>query len=51
MIVTPSGFSPLLVPAEHPRTLTFVFRGPELLVREEDARLPEAPVKIGRAHV
>src|SRR5690349_13330884 len=44
MIVTPSGFMPLTDPVEHDRPMTFAFRGNELLVRDEDAALPEPPV-------
>ena len=44
MIVTPSGFMPLIDPVEHERPMTFVFRGNELLVREADAGLADSPV-------
>jgi NAD+ diphosphatase len=44
MIRTPDDFEPLLDAVERPRTLTFTFRGPQLLVRQADAGLPEAAV-------
>jgi len=47
MIVTPSGFMPLLDPVDHEAPLTFAFRGNELLVRDADAGLPDAPVLEG----
>jgi len=51
MIVTPSGFMPLVDPVEHDSPVTFAFRGNELLVREPDAALPDsatlAAVRIG----
>jgi NAD+ diphosphatase len=47
MIVTPSSFTPLLDPVEHPAPLTFAFRGNELLVRERDAALPD-PAALAR---
>lgn len=42
MIVTPPGFQALAAPIEHPQPRTFAFRGGALLVREEDAALPDA---------
>ncbi|HUP97812.1 MAG TPA: NAD(+) diphosphatase [Usitatibacter sp.] len=47
MIVTPPGFQSLAIPIEHPAPRTFAFRGGELLVREEDAALPDARVVAG----
>src|SRR4051812_30221069 len=47
MIVTPSGFMPLVDAIEHAAPLTFAFRGNELLIREADAALPEAPALAG----
>src|SRR5687767_2433065 len=44
MISTPDGFEPLLDAIESPDTLTFAFRGNELLIRSHDAALPEAGV-------
>ncbi len=41
VIETPPTFRPLLAPVEHAASLTFVFRGPELLVRAGDAGLPD----------
>jgi NAD+ diphosphatase len=41
VIVTPSGFQSLSTPLEHPQPRTFAFRGGELLVRDEDAALPD----------
>jgi NAD+ diphosphatase len=40
MITTPETFEPLLEAVERPQTLTFAFRGNEMLVRESDAALP-----------
>ena len=42
MITTPDTFEPLLDAIERPDTLTFAFRGNELLFRESDAGLPGA---------
>lgn len=36
MLQTPAGFVPLLAPRPAERALTFVFRGPELLIRSDD---------------
>jgi NAD+ diphosphatase len=47
MITTPDTFSPLIEAIEYPRTLTFAFRGNELLIREADATLPEAGALAG----
>lgn len=44
MITTPGGFEPLLDAVDCPDTLTFAFRGNELLIRSHDAALPEAGV-------
>ena len=44
MIVTPNRFLPLLAPVERPRIRTYVFRGNELLLRESDLALPDAPI-------
>jgi NAD+ diphosphatase len=44
LILTPHDFQPLLVPVEHPRTRSFVFRRYELLVREEGLALPDEAV-------
>ena len=44
MIVTPPSFRPLVAPAPHRSACTFAFRGAELLVREDDAELPDADV-------
>src|SRR5258706_16131329 len=44
MITTPDTFEPLLEPVERAATLTFAFRGNELLIREADAALPDAGV-------
>src|SRR5437868_10013616 len=41
MIVTPSGFMPLIDPVDHDAPVTFAFRGNELLIRDPDAALPE----------
>jgi NAD+ diphosphatase len=41
MLVTPAGFIPLLAAQSAQRSLTFVFRGHELLVREADLELPD----------
>ena len=43
MLKTPADFTPLMTPIEHDRPLTFTFRGNELLVREHDLALPDAP--------
>lgn len=42
MILTPASFKPLLDPVEQADPRTFAFRGNELLIREQDAALPEA---------
>jgi NAD+ diphosphatase len=42
MLVTPADFVPLLVPRAARRPWGFVFRGPELLIREADLALPDA---------
>jgi len=42
MLKTPTTFVPLLKPATHPTPLHFVFRGDELLVRDDPLDLPEA---------
>ncbi|MGZ5080402.1 MAG: NAD(+) diphosphatase, partial [Usitatibacter sp.] len=42
MIITPAAFRPLLEPVEQDEPRTFVFRGNELLIREQDAALPDA---------
>ena len=42
MITTPEGFEPLLDAADCPETLTFAFRGNQLLIRSHDAALPDA---------
>jgi NAD+ diphosphatase len=42
LIITPATFTPLLDPLEQADALTFAFRGNELLIREQDAALPEA---------
>ena len=47
MILTPSGFEPLLSPVAHPAMRTFVFRGHELLLREDDLDLPAEGVVAG----
>ncbi|HZZ91544.1 MAG TPA: NAD(+) diphosphatase [Usitatibacter sp.] len=44
MIVTPRGFVPLFTPESHPAPLTFVFRGPQLLVHAADLALPRPEV-------
>jgi len=41
LIVTPRGFVPLFAAEPHDSPLTFVFRGPKLLVRAQDAALPD----------
>ncbi len=43
MLKTPADFTPLMAPIEHESQLTFTFRGNELLVREHDLALPDAP--------
>lgn len=40
MLLTPASFTTLLHTQEHPAPLNFLFRGDELLVREEDLGLP-----------
>ena len=47
MIVTPSGFMPLVDAVEHDAPITFAFRGNELLVRDADGGLPDAPALDG----
>jgi len=42
VIETPPSFHPLLAPVDHDDPATFVFRGPELLVRMDDAALPDS---------
>ncbi|MCX7902395.1 MAG: NAD(+) diphosphatase [Burkholderiaceae bacterium] len=42
MLSTPAAFAPLLAPQAAARTLAFLFRGAELLVREQDLAVPEA---------
>jgi NAD+ diphosphatase len=42
LIVTPAGFVPLFAPESHDAPLTFVYRGPQLLVRSGDHALPDA---------
>jgi NAD+ diphosphatase len=42
LIVTPAGFVPLFAPEAHDAPLTFVYRGPQLLVRSGDTMLPDA---------
>ena len=44
LIVTPASFSPLVAAVAHDRPRTFVFRGNELLVREDDLALPDPAV-------
>lgn len=48
MLKTPADFTPLMAhiahEIEHDGQLTFTFRGNELLVREHDLALPDAPV-------
>jgi len=41
LIVTPPGFVPLFAPQPHDSALTFVYRGPKLLVRTGDGALPD----------
>lgn len=41
MITTPPAFVPLLAPQAAERSLRFVFRGPELLIRQSDLALPD----------
>jgi NAD+ diphosphatase len=43
MISTPPGFTVLLSPVERANPRTFAFRGNELLLREDDLTLPDAP--------
>ena len=45
MLVTPVGFVPLLAQQPSRHSLTFVFRGHELLVREADLALPDESVR------
>lgn len=42
MLATPAGFVPLLVPRASERSLLFVFRGHELLIRAADLGVPDA---------
>lgn len=42
MLLTPATFTPLLTAQAHPAPHAFVFRGDELLVREDDLALPDA---------
>lgn len=42
MLQTPATFVPLLTPQAHAAPHSFVFRGDELLVREDDLALPDA---------
>jgi NAD+ diphosphatase len=49
LILTPSDFQPLLVPIEHARTRTFVFRKFDILLREEDLGLPDEGVVASMA--
>lgn len=42
MIATPPSFESLLVPVEHPSPHSFVFRGHELLVRDDGGALADA---------
>jgi NAD+ diphosphatase len=42
LIVTPPGFVPLFAAEPHDAPITFVYRGPKLLVRSGDAALPDA---------
>ncbi len=44
MLITPAGFVPLLTERPARSTLTFVFRGHELLIREADLALPDEAV-------
>jgi NAD+ diphosphatase len=44
LIVTPAGFVPLFVPEAHAAPLTFVYRGPQLLLRGPDRALPGVAV-------
>jgi NAD+ diphosphatase len=50
MLMTPTNFVPLLAPQSAARSLTFVFRGSELLIRTADLGLPDeatfAPLDI-----
>src|SRR5438045_5769750 len=41
VIETPPSFRPLLAAVDHADPVTFVFRGAELLVRADDASLPD----------
>ena len=47
MIVTPSGFMPLVDPVEHDSPVTFAFRGNELLIRDADSALPDPATLAG----
>lgn len=40
MLQTPSSFTPLMAPVDHPDPITFVFYRGQLLLREEDLALP-----------
>ena len=42
MIVTPPSFRALVSPVDQPNTLSFVFRGAEVLVRNGDFAIPDA---------
>jgi NAD+ diphosphatase len=44
MLATPASFVPLLSHQPSTQSLTFVFRGHELLIREADLALPDEPV-------
>ena len=44
MLQTPASFIPLNVPQLDDHPLSFIFRGPELLIRESDFSLPDATV-------
>jgi len=50
LIVTPQGFVPLFAAEPHDAPLTFVYRGPKLLVRMDDAALPDA-VALASMHI
>lgn len=47
MLTTPSSFTPLIVPQDHPDSLHFLFQGGQLLLRETDMGLPNAADKAG----
>ena len=49
MIVTPDTFEPLLAPVERDAILTFAFRRNQLLIRSDDAALPDAAALAGLA--